>query len=350
MPANPSPQPQHQTANRALSARVHIDTAYHPSAPDQSPRVNRHHGNPSLAVQIDLVLQELAGLGARILPPDIDLRVTVPRDLWPILGDSCEIHGTLINLLLNARVAMPAQGELTISARNATVREIPTVAMAHAHPGDYVEVAISHSGSAIYQSPMDKGVGLRLAQMARMLHCHRGFARLGSRAGGRATLCLYLPRARRARKSTVTGTGAAAPTGASILVVDDATATLASHRDILTRAGYRVLIARGGHEALTHFTRCPDLRLVLTHLAIPGVNGFTLIWALRRSKPDLRLIVATNHCSEDNHGELARLGVRQVLLKPFSSRQLLDAVSGALIEPVQCEPDLFLVEAAAAGR
>jgi DNA-binding NarL/FixJ family response regulator len=88
---------------------------------------------------------------------------------------------------------------------------------------------------------------------------------------------------------------------------------------------------------------------VITDLAMPGMNGFTLVWALRRSKPDLRVMVATGQGTEANLRELEKMGVREVLLKPFSSHRLLDAVSRTLAEPAQCEPDLFLDEAMVHG-
>jgi len=136
-----------------------------------------------------------------------------------------------------------------------------------------------------------------------------------------------------------------------ILVVDDEDTILDLSRRILERAGYEVILASEGREALSLFARHrAEIGLVITDLAMPGMNGFTLVWALRRSKPDLRVMVATGQGSQTNLRELERMGVRQVLLKPFSARRLLEAVAQALAEPVGCEPDLFLGEVAVSGR
>lgn len=111
-----------------------------------------------------------------------------------------------------------------------------------------------------------------------------------------------------------------------------------------------MLVASEGREALALFARHrAEIGLVVTDLAMPGMNGFTLVWALRRSKPDLRVMVATGQGTDANLRELERMGVREVLLKPFSSRRLLDGVARTMAEPAQCEPDLFLDAAFAQG-
>jgi DNA-binding NtrC family response regulator len=133
-------------------------------------------------------------------------------------------------------------------------------------------------------------------------------------------------------------------------LVDDEDSILTLSRRILERAGYEVLVASNGHEALKVFMRQRnEISLVITDLAMPEMNGFTLVWALRRSKPDLRVMVATGHGTEASLRELELMGVREVLMKPFTSRQLLDAVGRAQSEPVCCEPDLFLDAAMAKG-
>jgi DNA-binding NarL/FixJ family response regulator len=110
------------------------------------------------------------------------------------------------------------------------------------------------------------------------------------------------------------------------------------------------MVASEGREALALFARHRgEIGLVMTDLAMQGMNGFTLIWALRRSKPDLRVMVATGHGSDANIRELEQMGVRGVLLKPFSPNQLIEGVARTLAEPVECEPELFLDSAVANG-
>ena len=92
-------------------------------------------------------------------------------------------------------------------------------------------------------------------------------------------------------------------------MVDDEESILTLSRRILERAGYEVLVASNGHEALNVFMRQRnEISLVITDLAMPEMNGFTLVWALRRSKPDLRVMVATGHGTEASLREHFKIG------------------------------------------
>ncbi len=310
------------------------------------------HGNLSFAlfVQPYLVLREIVQVIARVFPPRITVRAVVPADLWPIRGDPAEIHQALINVLLNARAAMPKRGHLILKAKNAARRKGSSNPFCNGHTGDQVEVAISHTGFGLYERPLQESVGVRLAHVARVLNGHGGFAQILSRAGRPTTLTLHFPRAEIAPVSGHLVVPPGRNQAKFILLVDDDETRLESNRQILGSAGYQVYVARDGGEAFALLMRCrSEIDLVLFDLAMPGMNGFTFMWALRRSNPSLRVMVATDRGTKDRRCELERLGVRQVLVKPFISQQLLDAVSRARVEPVQCEPDLFQVEVAANG-
>ncbi len=320
--------------------------------------------NCAMDLQPRYLLREVARLASEIFPPNIGVRAEIPSALWTITGDPGEIHQALINLLLNARDAMPDGGHIAITAQNCTFATIQPSAIFSAVPGDFVEVSVEDTGPGVdpeYASRIwepfvtSKGAGqaagLGLSRVAGVLRSHGGFGQLRARHGCGTKVSLYFPRATAAAVRSVVEEGVIAPreTG-RILVVDDEESILTLSRRILERAGYEVLVASEGREALGLFARHrAEIGLVLTDLAMPGMNGFTLLWALRRSKPDLRVMVATGQGSETNLRELELMGVREVLLKPFSSRRLLDAVARTLAEPVRCEPDLFLDAVAANG-
>ena len=320
--------------------------------------------NCALLLQPRLVVREVARLAAAVFPPNIGVRAEVPGELWPIIGDPGEIHQAIINVLVNARDAMPEGGHVALSARNAQVRAVPNTPFFSAQPGEFVEIAIDDTGpgldphvaSRVWEpfvttKGTGQGAGLGLSRVAGVLRSHNGFALFKSRPGRGTSVKLYFPRAAATVVRVPAVTEPAPRAFGRILVVDDEHTILDLSRRILERAGYEVLLASEGREALSLFARHrAEIGLVLTDLAMPGMNGFTLVWALRRSKPDLRVMVATGQGSEANLRELERMGVRQVLLKPFTSRRLLEAVAQALAEPVTCEPDLFLGEVAVNGR
>jgi len=299
----------------------------------------------ALLVQPGHLLREVVHLVAEVFPPNIAVQADVPAELWPIRGDPGAMHQALIDVLLNARAAMSGGGCLTLSARNVAVSDVPDTPFFAAPTGDCVEMIIADTGPDIDRDAGGLSIGPDFVRMARVLRNHGGYARIEARAGQGTTVFLYFPRAVPASTPIDSVAGSAKRPAGSILVVDDEEAILGLCQLILPPAGYEVLVARDGSEALALFERQrAEIGLVLADLVMPDMNGMTLVWALRRSKPGLRVMVTTGRIPRDDFHELERMGVKQVLWKPFTPRQLTEAVSQTLAEPVQCEPELFLVE------
>jgi hypothetical protein len=305
----------------------------------------KDNDNCTLVVQPGHLLREVAHLAAEVFPPNIAVQADVPEELWPIRGDPAAMHQALIDVLLNARAAMPEGGRLALSARNVAVPDVPDTPFFDAPAGDYVEMIVADTGPDIEQDTEGLSIGPDFARMARVLRNHGGYARIDARAGRGTTVFLYFRRAVLASAPIDSVAGPVKRPAGRILVVDDEEVILEICRLILTRAGYDVLVARNGSEALALFERQRSgIGLVLTDLAMPDMNGMTLLWTLRRSKPGLRVMVTTGRVTGDDFRELEHMGVKQVLWKPFTSGQLREAVSQTLAEPVRCEPELFLVE------
>ena len=324
--------------------------------------------NCAMVLQPRHLLREVARLAAEVFPPNIAVRADIPSALWAIVGDPGEIHQSLINVLINSRDAMPEGGHIVITARNRTFPVVPSTPFFSPEAGDFVEITVDDTGEGLEPDVASHawepfvttkgaghGSGLGLCRVAGVLRSHGGFGQMRARPdaehGTRVSLCF--PRAVSASDAAPTPTAGleVSPREVGrILVVDDEESILTLSRRILERAGFEVLVASEGREALALFARHrAEIGLVVTDLAMPGMNGFTLVWALRRSKPDLRVMVATGQGTDANLRELERMGVREVLLKPFSSRRLLDGVARTMAEPAQCEPDLFLDAAFAQG-
>lgn len=316
------------------------------------------HGsdNCEMLLQPHFVLREVARLAAEVFPPDIGMRSTIPTNLWPIVGDPGEVQQSLINVLLNARDAIPDGGHIAVTAQNVTLAHLPSTPFFEPEPGDFVEISVEDTGPGLERDLAERiwepfvttkgagqAAGLGLCRVAGVLRSHGGFGLVHARPGAGTKVSLFFPRANDLSRVVESTPAPVAQDLGRILVVDDEAPILKLSRRILEGAGYEVMVASEGREALALFARHrADIGLVLTDLAMPGMNGFTLIWALRRSKPDLRVMVATGQGTEANLRELEMMGVREVLLKPFTSRRLLDAVARTLAEPAQCEPDLFL--------
>ncbi|MFT3828846.1 MAG: response regulator [Opitutaceae bacterium] len=318
--------------------------------------------NCEMELQPRYLVREVSRLAAEIFPAELSVRAELPANLWSIVGDPAEIHQAIVNVLLNARDAMPEGGNIAISAHNRTLATVPASVFFNPLPGDYVEICVEDDGPGVDPEVVSRawepfvttkgsgqGAGLGLSRVAGVLRSHGGFGQITSKGGHGTKIGLFFPRGTAVSSTGLVEEVPAAHEGLGrILVVDDEDEILKLSRRILERAGYEVLVASEGREALGVFMRHrTEIGLVITDLAMPGMNGFTLIWALRRAKPDLRVLVATGQGTEANLRELEQMGVREVLLKPFTSRRLLDAITSTLAEPVQCEPELFLGSAVA---
>ena len=320
--------------------------------------------NCEMVLQPCYLVREVARLAAEIFPPSIGVRAELPQSLWSIVGDPGEVHQALVNVLLNARDAMPEGGHIAISAQNRTLEVLPMLTFFSPEPGDFVEISVEDTGPGVdpdvasrawepfvTTKGMGQGAGLGLSRVAGVLRSHGGFGEMRPRTGCGTRVSLFFPRGdAQPAAAAEAGPALAHQDMGRILIVDDEEPILALSRRILERAGYEVLVASDGREALGVFMRHrSEISLVMTDLAMPGMNGFTLVWALRRAKPDLRVMVATGQGTEANLRELELMGVREVLLKPFTPRRLLDAIARTLTEPAHCEPDLFLDAAMAGG-
>lgn len=318
--------------------------------------------NCEMELQPRYLVREVSRLAAEIFPPEVSVRAELPANLWSIVGDPAEIHQAIVNVLLNARDAMPDGGNIAISAHNRTLATAPASVFFNAVAGDFVEICVEDDGPGMDPEVVSRawepfvttkgsgqGAGLGLSRVAGVLRSHGGFGQIVTKSGHGTKTSLFFPRGAAASATGLVEEVQPTDEGIGrILVVDDEDEILKLSRRILERAGYEVLVASEGREALGVFMRHrTEIGLVITDLAMPGMNGFTLIWALRRAKPDLRVMVATGQGTEANLRELELMGVREVLLKPFTSRRLLDAVASTLSEPVLCEPELFLGSAVA---
>jgi CheY-like chemotaxis protein len=305
----------------------------------------KDNGNCALVVHPGHLLREVAHLAAEVFPANIAVQADVPAELWPICGDPGTMHQALIDVLLNARAAMPEGGHLTLSARNVAVADVPDTPFFDAPAGDYVEMVFADTGPDVDHDTEGRSIGPDFVRMARVLRNHGGYARIEARAGQGTTVFLYFRRAVIESDPMDAGAGIAQRPAGSILVVDDEDAILELCHLVLTHAGYDVLVAHDGSEALALFERQrSEIGLVLADLVMPDMNGMTLVWALRRSKPGMRVMLTTGQVTRSNFRELESMGVKQVLWKPFTPQQLTDAVSRTLAEPVRCEPELFLFE------
>jgi CheY-like chemotaxis protein len=248
------------------------------------------------------------------------------------------LETALLNLAVNARDAMPAGGHLTVTAKNIAAGASSVVALP---PRDHVLIQVADTGCGIAPDVVphvfepffttkkrSEGTGLGLAMVHAFVRHADGQIAIDSAPGQGTVVSLYLPRASGPAVTTTVPPPPARPRGrgARILLVDDDDAVRTIATTFLRDSGYIVLEASGAPQALALLHTQP-VDLVMTDLAMPGMDGVQLAALIRAEFPSLRVLFVTGYA------EGYPLSGEMTLQKPFGARTMLDTVARALGEP-----------------
>lgn len=330
-------------------------------AADRAKRLIRHllafvrrEQGPATALDIGGLINEATGLLREVLGEHIDVIIRHGTGVWPVAADPALLEQAIINVALNARDAMPGGGQLiieTASIDTANPGRIPGSSWANPDdlaellPGQYVGISVSDTGAGMDTTtadrafepffttkPADQAAGLGLPAVRRIAAQAGGDAWLRSEPGHGATVTIILPAA---GSSAATGSAGKQADGTiehgSILVVDDeASIRDVAHR-VLTSAGYRVLTAGSGQEAIALLgDPGQPADLVLTDVVMPGITGEAFAARARDMRPGIRILFMSGY---ERRGAAAGSWphpARNVIAKPFSRAALLARVSQAL--------------------
>jgi PAS domain S-box-containing protein len=274
-------------------------------------------------------------------PKSIQIDTCVPASLARVVGDATQLSQVLMNVCVNARDAMPNGGRLTIRAHSAVLDERAVRAYPEARAGPYVVISVTDTGTGMAAEVLDKifdpffttkelgqGTGLGLATAQGLVRHHGGFIDVVSQIGQGSTFHIWLPATEQPVEPAHI-TSAEVPRGQQqgVLVVDDEEVIRKVVRATLEEAGYRVLSAADGAEALAVYARHRgEIDVVLMDLMMPVMDGPTAIQALRKIGPGVRIIAASGLTSpQDIGGE--ELGERAFLAKPYTKQQLLQTLA-----------------------
>jgi signal transduction histidine kinase len=301
-------------------------------------------------VDANRLLGHMSELLRRTLGERYVLETVLAGGLWHTHADPNQIESAVLNLVVNARDAMPEGGRLTIETANTYLDE--EYAAAHGpelRAGQYVMLAVSDTGCGMTPEVMARafdpffttkppgaGTGLGLSQIFGFAKQSSGHVQLYSEPGHGTTVKLYLPRfigpvpAAIEPPAPVPLRGAAA--GERILVVEDEGGVRAFTCAALREAGYEVLEAPTAGAALQVLAGDPGIVLLLTDLGLPDGNGRTLAETAREARPELKVLFASGYArAAVVHNGRLDADVR-LLSKPFTMDRLLAAVRGALDE------------------
>jgi len=296
----------------------------------------------------ELLLKEMQKIIRGTFPKNIVLRCLNPPEIQPMLGDPAQLHQVLLNLCVNARDAMPEGGTLTLALEAVEVDATFASTIPEARPGPYVKFGVTDTGAGIAPGVLervfdpffttkapDKGVGLGLATVMGIVHSHGGFLQARSQPDRGSTFTVYLP-ATSVEEEPDEETSPAKvddfpAEGETILLVEDDPGVREVTQGALEDMNFKVLVARDGAEALICVAENRNkLRLVITDLHMPHMDGASFIRLLRRMDHNMPVIVTSGLVAEKLAVELTTLGVEQTLLKPFTHGQLVRAIHNVL--------------------
>ena len=300
-----------------------------------------------LPLQAEPLIRDVAKIAEETFPKKITVRTNFSMALWAVIGDPTQLHQVLLNLCVNARDAMPAGGTLTLSAENFPVDEHYASMTPGAKPGPHVCFDVTDTGMGIPPQNLEKifdpffttkelghGTGLGLSSVIGIVKSHGGFMTVYSEIGRGTTFKVYLPAVvdKLERLAETPDTALPPAHGELLLLVDDEKAILQVARALLEGHGYRILTAEDATEALALFAmRKDEIKLVLTDLAMPLMDGVSLIRTLKKMKPDVRVIASTARGGLEQHAdELESLKVGPCLIKPYNKNKLLKTLHEAL--------------------
>jgi len=289
-------------------------------------------------LDLNEVVRAVRKLLDRLVGEAVVLEVREGEELGAVTADPAQVEQVLLNLVVNARDAMPAGGHLVIETANLTADE----SFARAHPpmpaGEYVQLTVKDTGvgmdaltlSRAFEpffttKSMGQGTGMGLSTVYGVVKQSGGFIWVDSAPGEGATFTIYLPRTATSPRAIALRAGAkeARHGSETILVVEDEHLVRAMTRRTLERAGYRVYEAANGEEALTIARELGDrLDLVITDIVMPVMGGRELAAALARERPSLTILFMSGYTHEREAHLNAGGGISHFLHKPFTLEEL----------------------------
>jgi PAS domain S-box-containing protein len=290
------------------------------------------------AVDATALVEDLEDLFRRTLGERIDLTTDLQAELWLSLTDPNQLENALLNLVINARDAMPDGGRLSIVTRNEVFDAPLANGPDQIEIGDYAVLCVSDTGVGIPADVVDKvfdpffttkpigqGTGLGLSMIYGFAKQSRGHVRIESEEGKGTQVRIYLPRfhgelpvaADRSMEDLPAGMGE------TVLLVEDDSSVRLLIGEVLRELGYACVEAVDGQTAMPMIASNARLDLMITDVGLPGMNGRQLAEIARQHRPDLKVLFVTGYAEHATGNERFLEAGMAMVTKPFA----LDALA-----------------------
>jgi len=296
-------------------------------------------------ISLNAVIARTERMLTRLISEEVALETRLAPDLDSVRVDPAQVEQVLVNLAVNARDAMPEGGRLTIETANRRSGGEDARESGHDPSGDYVMLAVTDTGSGMTSEVRQrvfepffttkeegKGTGLGLSIVYGIVTQNGGQIEVSSEVGTGTTFTIYLPRVDAGPEAETEPTVAHTLGGSeTVLLVEDAEPVRAFAAKVLTRLGYEVRACADGVEALEAVERLEyPVRLLVTDVVMPGMNGQVLAERVRASRPDVKVLFTSGYTGSVifDHGVLDD-GV-DFLPKPYGAEDLARRVREVL--------------------
>ena len=298
-------------------------------------------------VDANAMIVGMAELLQRTLGETIQVSLACADGLWTTRCDPHQLESSILNLIINARDAMPRGGRLSIATRNTQLDTAYSKRHRDVAPGDYICIGVSDSGEGMNADvvarafepffttkPIGQGTGLGLSMVYGFTRQSAGHTRIQSEPGHGTTVELYLPRSLGESDALTETSAAPAPAPAAqqqlVLVVEDDADVRRVVVDVLQDMGYRVLEAGDGARGLALLQQADHVDLLLSDIGLPGIDGRQLADAARRLRPQLKVLLMTGYAEKAaNNAGFLDAGM-EMLTKPFTIDILTHKIRGML--------------------
>ena len=301
-----------------------------------------------VVLNINQTVGNLDKMLRRLIKENIEFSFVLDRELDRVKADPGQIEQIVLNLVVNARDAMPNGGSLRIQTKN--VEKLASQTGPGATPGRFVLLEVTDTGTGMDQQtqahifepffttkPVGKGTGLGLATVYGIVKQSNGFVEVQSALGRGSSFQIYLPAETRASIPIEPGkdTAETALAGETILVVEDARPLRELICEALSASGCNVLSAAEGNEALRVVNQKNGvIHLLITDVIMPGMNGPALAKEVRLLRPDIKVLYMTGYSGEFVRSDMLIPGV-SFIQKPFTPADLRRKIRKMLADKPQ---------------
>ncbi|WP_122438048.1 response regulator [Pseudomonas viridiflava] len=303
---------------------------------------SRRQSLDSKPVEMNHLINAMGELIQRSVNESIKLEMQLAGDLWTAEADPNQLENALLNLVLNARDAMPDGGLLTVETYNRQLDKAFTNAHENLLPGDYVVLSITDNGCGMPEAvisrafdpffttkPIGQGTGLGLSMIYGFSKQSHGHVAIKSEVGRGTTVELFLPRFKGNQdedEQSFQSNAVYAKEGETVLIVEDDPAVRALVSEVLSELGYAFIEAGDSLSAVPILESGQRIDLLISDVGLPGMNGRQLAEIARQLRPELKVLFITGYAEH----AAARSGFldtgMQLITKPFAFDHLTSKV------------------------